>query len=44
MPLWRLRAHMSFLVDNLQYYLQVNVLDVRVRVRVWWTTCSTTCR
>ena len=22
MPLWQLRAHMSFLVDNLQYYLQ----------------------
>lgn len=29
MPLWRLRAHMSFLVDNLQYYLQVDVLDVQ---------------
>ena len=23
MPLWRLRAHMVFLIDNLQYYLQV---------------------
>jgi gamma-tubulin complex component 4 len=22
MPLWRLRAHMAFLIDNLQYYLQ----------------------
>jgi gamma-tubulin complex component 4 len=29
MPLWRLRAHMSFLVDNLQYYLQVDVLEAQ---------------
>jgi len=29
MPLWRLRAHMAFLVDNLQYYLQVDVLEVQ---------------
>ena len=27
MPLWRLRAQMAFLIDNLQYYLQVDVLD-----------------
>mmetsp|Transcript_47628 Transcript_47628/g.154586 ORF Transcript_47628/g.154586 Transcript_47628/m.154586 type:complete len:177 (+) Transcript_47628:3-533(+) len=27
-PLWRLRAHMAFWVDSLQYYLQVDVLDV----------------
>ncbi|XP_023227002.1 gamma-tubulin complex component 4-like [Centruroides sculpturatus] len=26
-PLWQLRTHMSFLVDNLQYYLQVDVLE-----------------
>ncbi|GCB82485.1 hypothetical protein scyTo_0021624, partial [Scyliorhinus torazame] len=24
---WRLRNHMAFLVDNLQYYLQVDVLE-----------------
>ena len=29
MPLWRLRAHMAFLIDNLQYYLQADVLDVQ---------------
>lgn len=29
MPLWRLRAHMAFLIDNLQYYLQVDVLEVQ---------------
>ena len=27
MALWTLRAQMSFLVDNLQYYLQVDVLE-----------------
>lgn len=27
LPLWRLRAHMAFLIDNLQYYLQVDVLE-----------------
>lgn len=27
MPLWKLRAHMAFLIDNLQYYLQVDVLE-----------------
>ena len=27
-PLWRLRAHMAFLIDNLQYYLQVDVLEL----------------
>lgn len=26
-PIWQLRTHMSFLVDNLQYYLQVDVLE-----------------
>uniref|UniRef100_UPI00358F5972 gamma-tubulin complex component 4 n=1 Tax=Myxine glutinosa TaxID=7769 RepID=UPI00358F5972 len=26
---WRLRNHMAFLVDNLQYYLQVDVLEVQ---------------
>lgn len=41
MPLWRLRAHMAFLVDNLQYYLQVNQLPhflarcLRHRARAW---------
>ncbi|XP_053721406.1 gamma-tubulin complex component 4 [Synchiropus splendidus] len=25
--LWRLRNHMAFLIDNLQYYLQVDVLE-----------------
>ena len=29
MPLWRLRAHMAFLIDNLQYYMQVDVLEVQ---------------
>ena len=29
MPLWRLRAHMAFLIDNLQYYLQADVLEVQ---------------
>ena len=29
MPLWRLRAHMAFLVDHLQYYLQADVLEVQ---------------
>ena len=29
MPLWRLRAHMAFLVNNLQYYLQVDVLEAQ---------------
>ncbi|XP_071512023.1 gamma-tubulin complex component 4-like [Diadema antillarum] len=24
---WRLRSHMAFLIDNLQYYLQVDVLE-----------------
>ncbi len=28
-PLWRLRAHMAFFVDNLQYYLQVDVLEAQ---------------
>lgn len=27
MPLWQLRSHMTFLIDNLQYYLQVDVLE-----------------
>lgn len=27
MPLCKLRAHMAFLIDNLQYYLQVDVLE-----------------
>uniref|UniRef100_A0A8C6TVK9 Gamma-tubulin complex component n=1 Tax=Neogobius melanostomus TaxID=47308 RepID=A0A8C6TVK9_9GOBI len=26
-PQWRLRNHMAFLIDNLQYYLQVDVLE-----------------
>ncbi|XP_071794124.1 gamma-tubulin complex component 4-like isoform X1 [Asterias amurensis] len=26
---WRLRSHMAFLVDNLQYYLQVDVLETQ---------------
>ncbi|XP_022242711.1 gamma-tubulin complex component 4-like [Limulus polyphemus] len=26
-PLWQLRTHMAFLIDNLQYYLQVDVLE-----------------
>lgn len=26
MAKWQLRTHMAFLVDNLQYYLQVNIL------------------
>jgi hypothetical protein len=26
MTKWQLRTHMAFLVDNLQYYLQVNIL------------------
>ena len=29
MPLWRLRAHMAFLIDNLQSYLHADVLDVQ---------------
>ena len=29
MPLWRLRAHMAFLIDHLQYYLQADVLEVQ---------------
>ena len=29
MPLWRLRAHMAFLIDNLQHYLQVDVLEAQ---------------
>jgi len=29
LPVWRLRAHMAFLIDNLQYYLQVDVLDAQ---------------
>ena len=29
MPLWRLRAHMGFLIDNLQHYLQVDVLEAQ---------------
>lgn len=27
MPLWKLRSHMSFLVDNFQYYVLVDVLE-----------------
>ena len=27
MPAWRLRTNMSFLINNLQYYLQVDVLE-----------------
>ena len=29
LPLWQLRAQMAFVVDNLQYYLQVDVLAVQ---------------
>jgi len=29
MPLWRLRAHMAFLMDNLQHYLHVDVLEAQ---------------
>ena len=29
MPLWRLRAHMVFLMDNLQHYLHVDVLEAQ---------------
>ena len=36
LPLWRLRAHMGFFVDNLQYYLQVDVLDTQ------WVTFTRT--
>jgi gamma-tubulin complex component 4 len=32
LPVWRLRAHMAFLIDNLQYYLQVDVLDAQWQV------------
>ena len=28
MPAWRLRTNMSFLISNLQYYLQVFSLDL----------------
>ncbi|KAK7879108.1 hypothetical protein WMY93_034110 [Mugilogobius chulae] len=28
-PQWRLRNHMAFLIDNLQYYLQVDVLEAQ---------------
>ncbi|KAG8181727.1 hypothetical protein JTE90_028266 [Oedothorax gibbosus] len=27
MPFWKLRSHMSFLVDNIQYYILVDVLE-----------------
>lgn len=27
MPLWKLRSHMSFLIDNFQYYVLVDVLE-----------------
>ncbi|GIX74302.1 gamma-tubulin complex component 4 [Caerostris extrusa] len=27
MPFWKLRSHMSFLIDNLQYYIMVDVLE-----------------
>lgn len=29
MPVWLLRRNMAFLIDNLQYYLMVNVLDTQ---------------
>lgn len=29
LPLWRLRAHMAFLIDNLQSYLMVDVLEAQ---------------
>jgi len=29
MPAWRLRTNMSFLVNNLQYYLQVDVIETQ---------------
>jgi len=39
MPLWRLRANMAFFIDNLQYYLQMDVLETQ-----WLelTRCATT--
>jgi len=32
MPAWRLRTNMSFLVNNLQYYLQVDVIETQFEV------------
>jgi gamma-tubulin complex component 4 len=33
-PKWALRKHMSFLVDNLQYYLQVDVIESQFSILV----------
>ncbi|RUS76183.1 hypothetical protein EGW08_016061 [Elysia chlorotica] len=33
-PTWQLRTHMAFLVDNLQYYLQVDVIESQYKVLV----------
>lgn len=26
-PVWQLRSHMAFLIDNIQYYVQVDVIE-----------------
>ena len=33
-PLWQLRIHMSFLIDNLQYYVQVGMIIALAR-QMW---------
>jgi len=38
MPLWRLRAHMAFVIDNLQYYLQVDAARSK-----WLSLVTTSC-